>query len=319
MLPLDPGRGTGGCALRRVVAAFETMPSSPATSSSAQAARQRLADQLRQIREAAGLTGTALAEAAGWSAGVTKVSRVEHAARPISEEDLRLWCQVCGVRPERTEELVAELSAAATLWTDYRTVNRAGLLWAQRMVRADFDRARIMRTYGSRTVPGLIQTRGFTTVALQQTRIRQAVQSADPERDLTAAVEERMDRQRVLREGGGRFVFLVEEAVLRYRLCPAALHAEQLRHLMAVMALPSVSLGILPFAVDRETRRPVETFTITDDRMVAVEMLTGMLRIRAAREVAAYVQLFARLAEIAAYGCAAREIITSALAEVESS
>lgn len=292
------------------------MPSPPSSSSSSvQAARQHLADQLREIRQDAGLTGRKLAELAGWH-GVAKVSKIEHAARPISPADLRTWCRVCEIPPERTAELLGELRAVTTMWTDYQRLNRAGLAGAQKSVRGGFDRARLIRTYGSRTFPGLAQTQEFTAVALEQARIRQGVHADDPQADLAAAVTERMDRQRVL-HGRGRFLFLVEEAVLRYRLCPADVHAGQVQHLLEVMRLPSVSLGVLPFTADREVPRPIETFTITDDREVNVELLTGWLRITQPSEVTAYARQFAAMAEVALYGDAARRLINAVLHDLE--
>ena len=74
------------------------------SSSNAQQARQALADQLRDIRLAAGLTGRELAARAGWHGG-SKVSKIEHGIRPPSADDVRTWCRVCAVLPERVEEL----------------------------------------------------------------------------------------------------------------------------------------------------------------------------------------------------------------------
>jgi len=51
----------------------------PPSSSSLQAARQRLGDQLRELRLAAGLSGRAFAAAAGCQA--SKVSQIEKAVR----------------------------------------------------------------------------------------------------------------------------------------------------------------------------------------------------------------------------------------------
>lgn len=90
--------------------------------SSAQAARQHLADQLREIRDDAGLTGRGLAELAGWH-GSSKVSKIEHGVRPISAADLRTWCQVCGV-PLRFEESLAELRDQADLRSPWRQIRR---------------------------------------------------------------------------------------------------------------------------------------------------------------------------------------------------
>ncbi|NED58075.1 helix-turn-helix transcriptional regulator, partial [Micromonospora aurantiaca] len=68
------------------------MPSS--SSSSAQAARQRLADQLRELRTAAGISGVEFARRAGWRDS-TNISKIERAVRPASAEHVRLWCGIC--------------------------------------------------------------------------------------------------------------------------------------------------------------------------------------------------------------------------------
>ncbi|MEU7899612.1 Scr1 family TA system antitoxin-like transcriptional regulator [Nonomuraea sp. NPDC049152] len=100
--------------------------------------------------------------------------------------------QVCGVSPQRTNELLAEQQSTAGMWVTYQRLNRAGLRQARASVRPIYDRTSLVRAYQSRTFPGLIQTAGFTTTVLQQVRIRQGVQIDD----VTAAVAERMDRQR---------------------------------------------------------------------------------------------------------------------------
>ena len=110
------------------------------SSSSARQARQALADQLRDIRLAAGLTGRDLAARAGWHGG-SKVSKIEHGTRPPSGDDIRTWCRVCGVPPERAAELLAEQRAAAGMWVSYQRLNRAGLRLAQQSVRPAFDQA----------------------------------------------------------------------------------------------------------------------------------------------------------------------------------
>ena len=112
------------------------MPSS--SSSSAQQARQALADQLRYIRLAAGLSGRELAARAGWHGG-SKVSKIEHGTRPPSADDVRTWCRVCAVAPERAEELLAEQRAVAGMWVTYQRLNRAGLRRAQESVRPAFE------------------------------------------------------------------------------------------------------------------------------------------------------------------------------------
>jgi transcriptional regulator with XRE-family HTH domain len=293
------------------------VPSS-SPSSSAQAARQHLADQLREIRENAGLTGRKLAELAGWH-GVSKVSKIEHASRPVSVEDLRTWCRVCGVSPQRTHELLAEQRAVAGMWVTYRQLNRGGLKSAQESVRARYEAARLMRFYLTKAIPGLLQTAAYTTAALEAVRVEQHVEVDD----VTEAVAERMDRQNVLRRPGARFVFVLEEDVLWHRTTPSATHADQLRHLLEVMRLPSVSLGIIPRATDRTISGPgvwpEESFTITDTEIVTVELVSGFLSITQPNEIAMYLQAWDRLFPLAVVGERARRLILAAIESLETS
>jgi transcriptional regulator with XRE-family HTH domain len=282
------------------------VPSS--SSSSAQQARQHLADQLREIRVAARLTGKALAEAAGWH-GVSKVSKIEHGVRPASAEDIRAWCRACEVSAEQTEELLAEQRAAAGMWLSYQRLNRAGLRRAQESMRPIFERAALVRSYQCRIVPGLLQTAEYTTVLLETARDRQKVRTDD----IAEAVAERMDRQRLLRQAGHRFVFLVEEAVLRYRICDAETLHQQLLHLREVMRLPAVSLGIIPFRSDRQRVLPREAFSMFDEELISVELVSGVLSLTQPQEIAMYVRDFTDLAKIAVYGADARLLIADAM------
>src|SRR5688500_9828341 len=114
------------------------------SSSSAQAARKGLADRLREIRVAAGLTGIELAAAAGWHR--TKVSKLEHGTTAPSARDIRAWCEACGADGE-AEQLVAALVASDSMWTEWRRMERAGLRRAQESVLPLWDRTRRFRIY----------------------------------------------------------------------------------------------------------------------------------------------------------------------------
>lgn len=290
-------------------------------SSSAEAARQRLADQLREIREDAGLTGRKLAELAGRH-GVSKVSKIEHARRPISAEDLRTWCRACGVPPSREDELLAELRAVASTWLTYKQLNRGGLRRAQESVRERYERANQMRAYATKALPGLLQTEAYTRAALQAAFIEQGVEVEDAERDIAKAVAERMDRQRVLRRPGARFAFVLEEEVLWHRTTDCGTHTSQLRHLLQVMRRPSVSLGIIPRDSDRTINGPgvwpEESFLITDAEQVNVELVSGYLSITQPTEIAMYLAAWDRLFALAVHGERARQVITVALETVQS-
>ncbi|AGF65586.1 regulatory protein [Streptomyces hygroscopicus subsp. jinggangensis TL01] len=79
------------------------------------------------------------------------------------------------------------------------------------------------------------------------------------------------------------------------------------------MALPSVSIGIIPQNADRSGLWPVEGFFLYDDDTVNVELVSAHLTIVAKHELAMYARTFSDLYELAVHGPAARELITAAI------
>lgn len=274
-------------------------------SSSAQQARQALADRLAELCRDAGLSGLDLAERCGWSR--SKSSRIMNTRTPPSSEDIRAWCRACGAE-EQTEDLIAMLRTAEGMWVGWRRMERAGLKQAQEARLPLYERTRRFRSYSSWLVPGMIQTQPYTTAALRAIQRRRGLVD-----DVAGAVAARMERQRVLHEGDRRFAFLVEESVLRAGIGGAEVMTGQLGHLISVASLPNVSLGVVPMRPDRE-RWPAEGFWIYDTAQVNVELISGYLTITQPSEVGMYAETFAELAALAVYGSPARVLITSAMA-----
>ncbi|MGH3930169.1 MAG: helix-turn-helix domain-containing protein [Pseudonocardiaceae bacterium] len=283
-----------------------------ASSSSAQAARQRLADQLREIRLDAKLSGRALAARAAWHGG-SKISKIEHGVRSPSAEDIQDWCRVCGIGEGRAAELIAELRAVESTWLDWKRAERTGLLHLHVQMRSIFERTRLLRAYSSKIVPGLLQTADYTTAVLSAIRDSRAV----PVDDVAATVAERMNRQHILREGDHRFVFLAEEAVLRYRVGDVIMMIDQLHHLKEVATLSSLSFGIIPGDADRSVQCPAESFTMFDRRRVSVELISGYLTVTQPGEIERHEKVFADLLALTVVGKNARTLIDKAIRELE--
>ncbi len=285
----------------------------PPSSSSAQAARQRLGGQLRELRLAAGLSGRAFAAAAGCQA--SKVSQIEKAIRPASMADVRLWCHVCGASPQRTEELLKEQAAVARLWIAFRDLGRrTGLNATQKMLSGNmWERVRLFRTYQTKVVPGLLQTAAYMTAIMTGVRQERGVEVDD----IAEAVAERIGRQGYLLQRDRQFVFVVEEPVLRFRPYGTRIQRDQLTHLLDVMRLPSVSLCIIPMDAGRRGHRPRESFDITDSDLVTIELLSGFLSLTHPDEIGAYVTAWEHLFSIAVQGKAARTLIRDALAALD--
>jgi transcriptional regulator with XRE-family HTH domain len=287
----------------------------PPSYSSAQAARQRLGGQLRELRLAAGMSGRAFAAAAGCQA--SKVSQIEKAARPASAADVRLWCRVCGASPQRTEELLTEQAAVARLWIAFRDLGRrTGLNATQKMLSGDmWERVRLFRAYQTKVVPGLLQTAAYMTAIMTGVRQERGVEVDD----IAEAVAERIGRQGYLLQRDRQFVFVIEEPVLLFRPYGTGIQRGQLMHLLSVMTLPSVSLCIIPMSIDRRGHRPRESFDITDSDLATIELLSGFLSLTHPDEIGAYVAAWEHLLSIAMQGKAARALVKDALGALDDS
>ncbi|MFE6398920.1 helix-turn-helix domain-containing protein [Streptomyces alboflavus] len=276
----------------------------PSASSSAEQARKDLAARLGEIRLDAGLKGSELAQRLGWYP--SKVSRIQSGTTSPSADDIRAWCTACDAR-DRAADMVQRLRDVEGMFVEWRRMERAGLRHAQESVRPLFERTTRFRAYSSWFVPGLIQSRAYTESVLRAVRRRRVAVD-----DVDAAVASRMERQRILHEGGRTFAFLVEESVLRSGMGGPEVMAGQLGQLVTVGSLPNVSLGVVPMRPDR-ARMPVEGFWIYDSEQVNVELVSGYLTITQPHEVTMYAETFAELADLAVYGAEARSMIALAL------
>ncbi|MDP4501090.1 helix-turn-helix domain-containing protein [Nonomuraea turcica] len=279
------------------------MSTSPA--SSVLEARKALAKRLRDMREDAELTAVALAKAAGWER--TKVSKIEHAARSPSVADIRTWCRICGAQ-DQTEDLLAALRAVASMYVEWKRHRRTGLRQIQQARVPLYERTELMRAYCSQVIPGHFQTREYAVALFRG--INAGHQFTD---DAEEAAAVRTKRAQIIRKPGHRFAFVIEEAVLYYRMGGPEVMADQMEHLLSVMTLPSVSFGVIPRDITRSVH-VTHNFSIFDDVQVSVELVSAAVTVTAPGEIARYEREFARLAEMAVYGEKARELIKKAQA-----
>jgi transcriptional regulator with XRE-family HTH domain len=277
-------------------------PASPA--SSAQAAREALAAQLREIRLDAEITKRELAARCGWSEA--KSSRIENARTAPSDQDIRSWCRACQAEV-RAPDLVAANRQADAMYVQWRRLERAGLKQIQQRSIPLHRRTKHFRTYCSSVVPGVLQTCGYATALLRTIGTFRGLPD-----DAAEAAAARVDRSRIIRESGRQFALVLEETVLRYRLGDAGVMAGQLGSMLSAMDLPAVSLGVIPMAVER-TMWPIESFTIFDDKLVHHEPLSASVRITAPDEVGQYLEAFGALHRMAVYGAEARALVVKAI------
>lgn len=272
--------------------------------SPAQQAREALGARLREIRKSAGLTGRALAASIGCH--FTKISRIENGGQAPSEDNIKAWCRTCGAESE-IPDLIATARAIESMYVEWRRHTRAGM---KRLMLAPvplYERTTLFRIYEHSAIPGLFQTAEYSAVIL-----RYFIDFLDVPNDLDAALQARMERQKIIYSGNRRFAVILEENAIRARVGSPETMAGQLDRLLAIASLPRISLGIIPQTAPRRTFTQVP-FWIYDDALVGVETPTAKLEIVQPNEIRLYVQMFEHLRQSAVHGAPARALITRAI------
>lgn len=276
--------------------------------SSAQREQEALGARLRELRKDAGLSGRALAAATGQH--FTRVSKIEHGVQAPADKDIRDWCRACGAE-EQIADLIATARTVESAYTEFRRQSRVGM---RRVLGPHtvplYERTGLFRIYEHNVIPGLFQTAEYAAAMLSFW-----IRFLNTPNDLEAAVAARMERQRVIYQSRKRFDVVLEEQALRTWFGGAGTQAGQLDRLLAVMSLPSVSLGIIPMMTER-TGVASAGFWIFDHSLVALETPTASIEVTRPQEVELYAAMFEHLKMAAVYGREARAVITSTLEDV---
>ncbi len=272
-----------------------------------QQAREALGARLREMRKDARLSGRALASALAWH--FTKVSKLENGDRSPSEDDIRAWCAACG-QDDQVPELIATVRHVASVHHEYRRQMQAGMKHMTESSVPLYEATSLFRIYDTTVVPGL-----FTTAEYAAALFRWWQSFMGLKDDVDAAVEARMERQRVLYTGDRQFRVVMEEQVLRTRVGDTDVMAGQLDRLMAVMSLPRVSIGVIPAGGKRHALTQ-GSFWMFDDGRVRVETVSESLNITQPRDIALYARVFELLQQSAVHGREARQLIGRALRDL---
>lgn len=279
-----------------------------------QPGRRRLADRLKLLREEAGISGNQLAKQLGWVQ--SKVSKIETGKQLPTEEDVRRWITSTTGRNGTLEELLSMLEHARVEYVTWREQFRAAgdPSGKQASIRALEAQAAQISEFRPTFMPGLLQTAEYAKELLHLAS--GPLDFGGDELEVDRMVAMRMQRQQVLYDPGKHIHFVLLEAALRCRVCSPSTLAGQLDRLVALVGLPTLRLGLVPF----ETQLPIipfGDFTIYDQDLVVVEGLTGEQHLGQSDEIALYVQFFDILSGAAVYGQEAVSVIRRTLDELQ--
>ncbi|MEU4765819.1 helix-turn-helix transcriptional regulator [Actinosynnema sp. NPDC023794] len=259
-------------------------------------ARERLSRELRRLRTEAKMTGTATARATGMSQ--SKLSKIENGMLLPSVTDVeRLVAELSATRETRVElvELARQLHAEAET---RRVVLHRGAHRHQQTVARIEARATTSRFFQNAGVPALLQSENYLRVVLNST----------PAHEQDTAIATLRSRRARMDDLGKRFVFLLAESALRWRMGSADLMCDQIDHLVQIVRRPNVQLGVVPWTADANMVA-LHGFQVYDERVVTLSVLTGNATITDPHDVREYLALFGRLERLAVRGDALEDLL----------
>ncbi|MEV6232784.1 Scr1 family TA system antitoxin-like transcriptional regulator [Saccharopolyspora shandongensis] len=264
--------------------------------------RKDLADTLKQLRKAAGLSGERLAARAAMSQ--SKISRIESGKVLPSVADVERIMTALDVPPDAQSDILAATRAANVEYVSVRSSARTGIWRRQAEIKALCESSKTVRHFLPIIPSGLIQTpeyaRNVLTPAIK----------GDTARDIDRAVRARMDTQEVLNDESRSFHFLLTEQAVRLKQAPMPVMVKQLQHMTEVSQRPNVDLAILPNSASL-TEPPLNIFVAYDERLVTVEMFSGTVALRDYRDILYHLNVFKYFRERALAGEHARGFLSS--------
>ncbi|XVQ11131.1 helix-turn-helix domain-containing protein [Spirillospora sp. CA-255316] len=284
--------------------------------------RQRLAAELRRLRDLAGMSGRELADRIGISQ--SKVSRIETGRTIPTVPEVSAWASEVKASAD-TASLLQALTEAA-----FTEVHRWDpLVQGHRNVQGDVQqveaRAHTISVFEPSVVPGLLQTANYARRAIE------LFQPMYAEADLPAVVAGRLDRQLALFDLERKFQFLITEAALRWRLGPPGLLLAQLDRIVSLTTLENISMGLITHAAPAVTYVPhgFVLFDLQDDMsdagkgiageaVVMVETVHANLTVSDPESLALYRRQWSLLERTAIVGEDARDFLSGLRAELRT-
>jgi len=202
--------------------------------------RMLLGNQLRRLRETAGITP----DRAGYEirASRSKISRMEHGRVSFKERDVADLLTLYNVTDEAERGHMLTLAQHANSqgwWARYDDVMPD---WFETYVGLE-QATSLIRSYELQFVPGLFQTEEYARAVTVLGH--RAASAAEIER----RVSFRLNRQQILTrlDSPPRIWAVIDESALRRPLGGRDVMRDQLRHLIELTELPHVTLQVMPF------------------------------------------------------------------------
>ncbi|WP_059084796.1 helix-turn-helix domain-containing protein [Streptomyces scabiei] len=253
---------------------------------------RQLGDELRRLREAAGLTTMQAADALDCTKG--KISRIENGHVPVRTSDLIALMQTYGVEDLETRERLGSLARRAN------RRRREGWWHQYGAVLADTYRDYIemenicdgIKTFQAQLIPGLLQTPEYGRAVTVASRAWQTAEEIDQFVQVRIARQERLTGEAPL-----ELWAVLAEGVLRQQVGGPTVMRDQLEHLAAMAEQPNITVQVLPFSRGAHSGMFGPYLLLSFPRVSALDLVLtetpiGNIWMEQESEVAHYRELF---------------------------
>jgi transcriptional regulator with XRE-family HTH domain len=257
--------------------------------------RRRLANELRRLREGAGLIIDQVAETLECSS--SKISRIETASVNPTPRDVRDMLQLYGASGDQLEELrqlAREARQREGLYFEYRDIPN--------VTYADLEAvAESIEMYQDLIVPGFLQTADYARAVLRAIRVDLRSVPEEIERRVNLRLERQvLLAERLAQQDPPQIWVVLDEAALRRPIGGREVARAQLERLSEFAERSKITLQVLPFAAGAHAGLD-GAFTIVGfpdpvhPDVVYIENSTRDLYLEASDAIRRYVQLFDHL------------------------
>jgi transcriptional regulator with XRE-family HTH domain len=215
--------------------------------------RRRLGNELRKLRDAAGLTIDDVATRLECSS--SKISRIETSQVGATPRDVRDMLELYDVSDTQRDELIqlAREARQKSWLAAYSDLPFAPLIGLEAA-------AASLRTYSALIIPGHLQTKAYAEAVIR------AVRPDLPDKELERRVELRLRRQQFLtQDDPSLFWAVLDEAVLCRPVGGTDVMRQQLQRLIELAPRENVTMQVLPFSAGAHAAMDGE-FTIVSFR-----------------------------------------------------
>ncbi|MEU8304834.1 helix-turn-helix transcriptional regulator [Actinomadura sp. NPDC048955] len=268
--------------------------------------RRQLGTELRQLREATGLTGDEVTERLGWYGA--KVSRIEKGRISVPWSDVVELLDLYEVSDSATREALIQLAKAARQkewWQPYSDMLSKN---ARTYIGLE-SAAESLRTYQPSSVPGLLQTTDYARAII--TRAGPLTLGED---EIGRRLSLRTKRQAVIGEAGSlRLWTVLDEAALYREIGGSDVMRAQLMHLVEMAHHPQIDIQVMPFSAGPHASLSgmigVFGFPGSDPDVAYVDSVSGTLFLERAADVEATSTAFQHLSATALSPVASVDLI----------